>query len=55
VSEPNYTVYSGRLLSLCMERAMLLGHTRPSNEKWPTLKELARSSYVRERMSKGCA
>ena len=56
MSEANYTVYSGRLLNLCMERAMLLGQTKDTrSEKWPTLGELARSRYVRERLSKGCA
>ena len=56
VNDPKYTVYSGRLLNLCMERAMLLGQTKDTrSEKWPTLSELARSRYVRERLSKGCA
>lgn len=57
VSEPNYTVYGGRLLNLCMERAMLIGLTQSSrtSEKWPTLKDLARSTYVRQRLDKGCA
>lgn len=57
MSEPNYTAYSGRLLNLCMERAMLIGLTQnaQSSEKWPTLKELARSTYVRQRLDKGCA
>jgi hypothetical protein len=57
VSEPTYTVYSGRLLNLCMERAMLIGLTQSgrSSEKWPTLKDLAHSTYVRQRLDKGCA
>lgn len=57
MSVPHYTVYSGRLLNLCMEQAMLVGLTQSgrSSEKWPTLKDLARSTYVRERLSKGCA
>lgn len=54
---PHYVVYSGRLLNLCMERAMLIGQTRQArtSQKWPTLSELARSSYVRSRLDKGCA
>jgi hypothetical protein len=56
MNERKQTVYSGRLLNLCLERAMLLGHNRESrSEKWPTLSELARSSYVRSRLDKGCA
>jgi len=55
VNQPRYAVYSGRLLNLCMERAMLLGQSNANPQKWPTLRELARSTYVRDRLGKGCA
>jgi hypothetical protein len=56
VNDPRWTVYSGRLLNLCIERAMLLGQDREKrSETWPTLRELAQSRYVRARLDKGCA